>query len=294
MTPRVSIVIPTYNQADFLKECLDSVLAQSVTDWDCIVVNNFSADHTRDVVLAYGDPRITLVDLANEGVIAASRNVGWRRARADWVAFLDSDDLWAPDKLEQCLAAATDGVDVVSHPERFLKDGCIVHQTAPADQHRASARGLLLDGNCLSPSAILVRRQMLERAGGYCEDREIITAEDHDLWVRLALMGARMRHLAQPLADYRLHGQQNFRAVERHMNASLAVLDRHLPQLEDVAGWRGRRAKARIIYGAARTEQKLGRGRAALALLARSAALWPVQPRLFLAAILALPTALKF
>lgn len=288
MAPRVSIVIPTYNQADFLKECLDSVLAQSLADWECIVVNNFSDDHTRDVVLAFGDPRIQLIDFANQGVIAASRNVGWRQARADWVAFLDSDDLWAGDKLERCLAAATDGVDVVSHPERFLKDGRIVHQTAPADDRRASARGLLLDGNCLSPSAILVRRSCLEQAGGYCEDREIITAEDHDLWVRLAFLNVRMRHLPQPLADYRLHGQQNFRAVERHMNASLAVLDRHLPKLENGGGWRGRRARARVIYGAARTEQKLGRGLQALRLLAVSARIWPFQIRLVPAALMAL------
>ncbi|CUW38052.1 Glycosyltransferase [Magnetospirillum sp. XM-1] len=292
MSPRVSIVIPTYNQADFLKECLDSVRAQTVADWECIVVNNFSADHTRDVVLAYGDPRIQLIDFANQGVIAASRNVGIRAARAEWVAFLDSDDLWAPNKLELCLAAVTDGVDLVSHPEHFLKDGAIVNRTQAAPAERCRFERLLLDGNCLSPSAVLVRRALLERAGGFCEDREVITAEDADLWLRLAALGARMTCIPQPVGYYRLHGEQNSKGVARHMEASLTVLERHLPALPGKGGWRGRRARARIVYGAARTEQKLGRGPAALSLLARSALLWPFQIRLlpaFLLSLRALP-----
>lgn len=288
MAPRVSIVIPTYNQADFLKECLDSVRAQTVADWECIVVNNVSADHTRDVVLAYGDPRIQLIDFANHGVIAASRNVGIRAARAEWVAFFDSDDLWAPNKLELCLAAATGDVDLVSHPEHYLKDGALVDCTVPAPPERYTAERLLLEGNCLSPSGVLVRRTLLDKVGGYCEDAEIITAEDADLWVRLAAAGARTVCIREAVGYYRLHGQQNFRAVERHMNASLAVLDRHLPDLPNGGGWRGCRARARIIYGAARTEQKMGRRWAALALLGRSFRIWPFQPRLLATAFLAL------
>jgi glycosyltransferase involved in cell wall biosynthesis len=288
MAPRVSIVIPTYNQAHFLKECLDSVRAQTMADWECVVVNNFSEDATREVALSYGDPRITLIDFSNEGVIAASRNVGWRRASAEWVAFLDSDDLWTPDKLEACLAVAADGVDLVSHPENFLKDGAVIDATPPSPAERCTFGRLLLDGNCLSPSAVLVRRALLERAGGYCEDREVITAEDADLWLRLAALGARMTCIDRPVGFYRLHGEQNFRAVERHMNASLAVLDRHLPALPGGGGWRGRRARARIVYGAARTEQKMGRRGPALRLFARSFLIWPFQPRLALAALLAL------
>lgn len=288
MAPRVSIVIPTYNQAHFLKECLDSVRAQTMADWECIVVNNFSEDATREVTLSYGDPRITLIDFRNEGVIAASRNVGWRRASAEWVAFLDSDDLWTPDKLEACLAVADDGVDLVSHPESFLKDGAVVNATPPSPAERCTFERLLLDGNCLSPSAVIVRRSLLERAGGYCEDREVITAEDADLWLRLAALGTRMTCIDRPVGFYRLHGEQNFRAVERHMKASLTVLDRHLPSLPGNGGWRGRRARARIVYGAARTEQKMGRRKAALALLARSFLIWPFQPRLAPAALLAL------
>ncbi|CAA7613650.1 Glycosyltransferase [Candidatus Terasakiella magnetica] len=285
--PKVSIVIPTYNQADFLRDCLVAVQAQTMADWECIVVNNFSDDDTRAVALSFDDPRVTLIDFANQGVIAASRNVGIRAAKAPWVAFLDSDDLWEPAKLEVCLAAAVDGIDLVSHPEHFLKDGAIVNHTDPAPSERCRFERLLLDGNCLSPSAVLVRRELLERVGGFCEDRDVITAEDAELWLRLAAAGARMTCVTQPLGFYRLHGQQNSNSVARHMNASLVVLDRHYARLSPAAPWRYRRARARIIYAAGRTEQKLGRGLAALRLLGRAFLAWPFLPRLPVAAALA-------
>lgn len=285
--PRVSIVIPTYNHAHFLGPALESVRAQTMADWECLVVNNHSTDDTEAVVAAFADPRIRLINFHNHGVIAASRNQGLRAACGEWVAFLDSDDLWHPAKLERCLEAG-DNADVVSHPERFLKDGRIIHQTRVADPVRASFESLLLEGNCLSPSAILVRRERLLSLGGFSEDKDLVTAEDHDLWLRLARSGAVMAFVDAPLADFRIHGEQNSSSVERHMKASLAVLARHYPQLTPPAPWRYRRARAQVIYGAARTQQKLGRRGAALALLTRAFAVWPFLPKIPVAAALVL------
>jgi len=285
--PRVAVVIPTYNQAAFLKEALASVRAQTMADWEAIVVNNFSDDDTREVALSFADPRITLVDFANQGVIAASRNLGIARATAEWVAFLDSDDLWDPAKLESCLAAAADA-DLVSHPEHLLKDGRILGRTATADAARTGFAALLLDGNCLSPSAVLARKAVLDRAGGFCVDPEVVTAEDHDLWLRLARMGVRTAVVDRPLGSYRLHGAQNSKSVERHMAASLAVLARHYPALRPPAPLAYRRARARIVYSAGRTLQKAGRHRQALAAFARAAAQWPFMARLGVGAALSL------
>jgi glycosyltransferase involved in cell wall biosynthesis len=281
--PRVSIVIPTYNQAGFLRECLDSVRAQTVTDWEAIVVNNFSDDDTRDVALSLGDPRITLVDFANHGVIAASRNLGIGKSSAEWVAFLDSDDLWEPAKLEKSLAAG-DGADLVSHPEHLYRDGQKVGRTALGNPERASFRALLLDGNILSPSAVLVRRPVLDRAGGFCVDTEVVTAEDHDLWLRLAKTGARMAFLSEALGYFRLHGAQNSRSVARHMAASLAVIDRHAGDLTPAAPLACRRARSRVIYAAGRTLQKAGQNREALTLFLRAAREWPFSVKLAVAA----------
>ena len=100
--PLFSIVIPTYNHAHFLRKCLDSVISQTFTNWEAIVVNNFSEDNTIEVVESYRDPRIRLFNNANNGIIAVSRNKGITEAQGEWICFLDSDDAWYPDKLMIC------------------------------------------------------------------------------------------------------------------------------------------------------------------------------------------------
>ena len=102
----VEVVIQTYNQADFLRVALQSVIAQHHQNWVATVVNNMSSDHTQDVVREFADSRVRIVDFDNHGVIAASRNLAIRDSRADFIAFLDSDDWWQPKKLGACLAKA--------------------------------------------------------------------------------------------------------------------------------------------------------------------------------------------
>ena len=115
--PLVTVVIPTYNQADFLREALQSVVNQDLADWQAVVVNNYSTDHTKDVVAEIADPRIQIIDFNNEGVIAASRNLALLQATSPFVAFLDSDDWWHPTKLTRCVATLQTGSDLVCHSE---------------------------------------------------------------------------------------------------------------------------------------------------------------------------------
>lgn len=285
--PRVSVVIPTYNQADFLRECLASLLAQTVSDWEAIVVNNFSEDHTEQVVHEMDDPRISIVNFRNEGVIAASRNVGVGKARGEWIAFLDSDDEWLPEKLERCLAAATPDVDVVAHPVRMHRDGRVLRDYGAEDPSCAEFRRLLFDRNCLTPSASLVRCSAIERAGGLSEDREMISAEDYDLWLRLAHQGMAVRTVAEPLTRYRVHTGSSSRSAERHMNATLAVIDHHFSRLVadgENRPWdrlRWRRVRGRAVYGAARLLQKAGRRQSAFLYFLRALATYPFLPRAF-------------
>lgn len=117
--PSVDIIIPTYNQADFLREALQSVIHQDYEHWNALVINNLSTDHTRAVVEAFKDPRIKIIDFANDGVIAASRNVGITRSSATYIAFLDSDDWWFPKKLSRCIERLESGADLVCHAEEW-------------------------------------------------------------------------------------------------------------------------------------------------------------------------------
>ena len=113
--PYVSVVIPTYNHAKLLKKALDSVMAQTFEDWEAIVVNNFSADNTIEVVNSFADPRIKILNFSNNGVIAASRNHGLKEATGDFIAFLDSDDIWYPNKLLKCVEQASAGYQFICH-----------------------------------------------------------------------------------------------------------------------------------------------------------------------------------
>ncbi len=284
--PKVSIVIPTYNHAPMLKLALESVRAQTETDWEAIVVNNFSEDDTVGVIESFNDSRIRRVDFRNEGVIAASRNEGIRCATADWVAFLDSDDIWTADKLARCLGAANSDTEVVSHPEIIVTDGVVTGTTRTASASKVTPRALLFDGNCLSPSAILVKRAVLEEAEGFDEDTDLVTAEDFDLWLRLAERGTRFAFVDAALGQYTLHAANNSGSIERHLAASLTVIDRHALQLRPrriFDGIRLRRARARAIYGAGRSCQRLGQPTLARRFLLQSLAAFPLQPKALVA-----------
>ncbi|MFZ5447616.1 MAG: glycosyltransferase family 2 protein [Thermodesulfobacteriota bacterium] len=193
-TPTVSIVIPTYNHAKVLQHALQSVLDQTYTDWEAIVINNFSADNTIEVVESFRDPRIRLINFSNQGVIAASRNVGIKAAQGDYVAFLDSDDTWYPNKLEKAMEIFRQrpDVDLVCHDVFALTQGRITrtiragHEFPRMGTNTKLQDYLLFQGNHVATSTVVVRKAKLEEVGGFRENREIISVEDYDLWIRLS------------------------------------------------------------------------------------------------------------
>jgi glycosyltransferase involved in cell wall biosynthesis len=284
--PKVSVVIPTYNHAPFLKKALESVCAQTMDDWEAIIVNNYSEDDTVAVVEAINDPRISLINFRNDGVIAASRNVGIKKAQAPWVAFLDSDDLWRPNKLALCLADLNEDTDVISHPEIIIRDGLQQGATKTGSAARAAYKCLLFDGNIFSPSAILVKKDLLEKLSGFSEDPQLITAEDYDLWLRIAKSGVRVRFLADHLSEYTLHEANSINAFEKHLAANLTVLDRHYTAIEQKSirdGLRYRRAKALTIYGAGRLCHNTGNPAQALKYFGQAFLVYPLILKLYVA-----------
>lgn len=104
MSDRVSIIMPSYNTARFIAETVRSVLAQTYTDWELIIVDDCSTDNTDEVVATFTDPRIRYLKNETNSGAAVSRNRALREATGRWIAFLDSDDLWLPEKLERQIA----------------------------------------------------------------------------------------------------------------------------------------------------------------------------------------------
>ncbi|AEB08259.1 glycosyltransferase family 2 protein [Desulfobacca acetoxidans] len=183
--PLVSVIIPTYNRADVVGEAINSVLAQTCRDFELIVVDDGSEDGTAAILAHYQD-RIRIIRQARRQGVSTSRNTGARQAGGEWLAFLDSDDLWLPRKLEVQLAfiGAHRGVDICQTEEVWLRRGVRVN---PGRRHRKRGGSIFLPSLelCLvSPSAVMLRRQVFWQVGGF--DETLPACEDYDLWLRLA------------------------------------------------------------------------------------------------------------
>ena len=185
--PVISVVIPTYNRASDLERALKSIQVQTFTSWEVLIIDNHSVDSTDQLVSDFNDPRIKLFKIHNNGVIAASRNMGIREASGEYIAFLDSDDWWKPEKLKLSLDALNAGADIVYHDlflvtksdqRLFLKKAATRGLTRPVFDN------LLTGGNCINNSSVVVKKDLLTSIGGVSEDCDLIATEDYDCWLR--------------------------------------------------------------------------------------------------------------
>jgi glycosyltransferase involved in cell wall biosynthesis len=201
----VTAVIPTRNRAFLLGQALGSVVRQRGVDLEAVVVDDGSADGTATVVAAVGDPRLRLVRHPHPLGVSAARNRGIAEARGSWVAFLDDDDLWAPDKLASQLAAArrerrawavAGAVSVDDRLRVLTGEPPLLPERVAADLSRY---------NCVPAGAsnVVVRADLLAGTGGF--DPSLRHMADWDLWIRLGRSGPPAT-VPRPLLAYRLHG----------------------------------------------------------------------------------------
>jgi len=184
MLPTVSVIIPTHNRWPMVRAAVDSVLAQSYREFELIVVDDGSTDRTATELASFG-ARLHYIYQARSGVSAA-RNLGVRQSRGRLIAFLDSDDLWQPDKLQVQVTFMTTHpeVQICQTDEVWIRNGMRVN---PKLKHRKPsgdifARSLEL---CLvSPSAAMMTRELFDCSGGF--DESLPVCEDYDLWLRIA------------------------------------------------------------------------------------------------------------
>jgi len=185
MTPLVSVVIPTHNRWPMLCDAIGSVLGQSYEGFEVIVVDDGSQDKTLENLKRYGLP-LRVISQSRRGV-AAARNLGARSSHGKYLAFLDSDDLWRPRKLEVQVAFMEErpGLQICQTEEIWIRRGVRVnpksrHHKPSGDIFRAS-----LDLCLVSPSAVMMTRELFERVGGF--DESFTVCEDYDLWLRVAV-----------------------------------------------------------------------------------------------------------
>ena len=182
-SPKVSVIIPTYNRGWTLQEAVDSVLGQDYNNFELIVVDDGSTDETASILNLY-DRNLKTITQKNQGVSAA-RNKGLQYAGGDLIAFLDSDDLWLPQKLSRQVAFFQQNPDaqICQTEEIWVRNGRRVN---PKNRHRKPSgdifnRSLHL---CLvSPSAVMLKRSLFDKVGLF--DESLPACEDYDLWLRI-------------------------------------------------------------------------------------------------------------
>lgn len=225
MSPVVSVIIPTFNRWPLVGEAVESVFAQSYSDFELIVVDDGSTDETQQELAKFRS-RLRLFVKARGGV-AAARNFGVSRAAGRYVAFLDSDDLWRAKKLEMQTAfmEKDPAVQICQTEEIWLRHGVRVN---PRSRHQKPSGDIFIASLqlCLvSPSAVMMTKELFWRFGGF--DERFPVCEDYDLWLRIAVEH-RVPLIASPLTIKRGgHADQLSRstwAIDRYRVAALQKL----------------------------------------------------------------------
>lgn len=228
--PAISVIIPVYNGAATLRSTVESVLAQTFSDFELLIIDDGSRDRTAEVAQAIADPRIQVHRYANAGV-SPSRNRGAARSRGRYLSFIDADDWWTPDKLaaqyhaleaHPAAAVAFSWVDCVDGDRRFLRRGG--YQVLNGQVYE---RLLLVDG-IESGSNVMIRRDAYCAVGGF--DETLTHSEDWDLWIRLA------KHydyvtVPRPQILYRQAGGTASANVWKMEAASRQIIDREAATL---------------------------------------------------------------
>lgn len=244
VSPRVSVVIPAYNAAKYIVRAVDSALAQTMPDLEIIIVDDASTDTTADLIgqRAARDSRIRTLKNSHNSGSSASRNRSIDEARGEWIALLDADDAWAPERLERMLAEV-ENIDVVSD------DVCIIRRT-PKNSGEFSNKSLIRqqglkvgkprrisllefvehDLGLLKP--ILRRAFVYQNQLAYKPD--ILHAEDYVLYFEALASGARWRQLPQAYYFYRRHGASETMSGFRDQSKKLALWQSSLKNTQNL------------------------------------------------------------
>lgn len=274
----VAVIIPVYNGENYLAETLASVLAQTALPKEILVIDDGSTDGTAELARSFG-PRVTVISRPNSGV-GNARNFGASLATADWLAFLDHDDLWEPENLER------QGEQIMLHPGADCSYCNRYNLRAmPGTNEFRSEPGVwvprpedlpreLMERCPFTPCSVLVRREKFHAVGGF--DTTKFVGEDWKLWLTLSFHGARFVYSPERLVRYRIHNESASQKSLKVLKAHVAVIDECIvPRLN----WFqratvGRRLKSREMADAAVTMRE-ARTPGSLSMMLRSIAYHP-------------------
>lgn len=237
----LTVVIPTFNRSHELIRALDSLVAQTDTDFEVIVCDDGSTEDIASAIQAFnGRLRLRLMRIENSGGPARPRNVATSAATTRWISYLDSDDWWYPSRMARLRSELGDDRDIVYHPLRVVRadhDGTAMpangSQIGEALRDKDPVWHMIRFGNPLATSGATVKRELIMAVEGFDESRALASVEDFDAWLRLAAKGTRFQFVPEILGSYWVGSDQistfNTRQFERQRN----LFSRQLALLPD-------------------------------------------------------------
>lgn len=278
--PAVTTIIPAYNASAYIEQAVDSALAQRGVESEVIVIDDGSKDNTWEVLQKYGD-RIRAVRQENAGHVR-SRNRAAQMARGEWLAFLDADDDWLPDKLARQLAVAEEQTAMVYTDRLNFGDIDRIkeRQSESVPLFEGDVFEPLLFDNFVTVSSVIIRKGWFDRLGGF--DAELLVCEDWDLWLRLSAEGGLVKLCPEPLTRYRWTASSMSRNQQRMCNGRLKVV------LRALATERGRRLSQLTrrrtlanVWAASAWSASTAEPWTAAKWYFRAACYWPFKPNLY-------------
>lgn len=212
--PLVSIIMPAYNSERFIAESIESVIVQTYTNWELIIIDDGSTDNTGKIIKQYAqkDNRIKSIYQRNQKQ-GKARNTGLENSKGELIAFLDSDDLWIPEKLKiQVSFLANNEVDLL-YSNGYVFSNNLGNLTGRLHMQIGFFQGdlaikRLLESNFIPILSVLTKRQAILEVGGFDEDLHIQNIEDYHLWLKMILNGCLIYGMPDSLVYYRQHESQ--------------------------------------------------------------------------------------
>lgn len=238
----ISVVMPTYNHAKFIGKAIDSVLNQTYKNFELFIIDNYSEDETAKIVTSYEDDRIIYLKFRNNGIIAAARNHGIKHSHGEYIAFLDSDDFWLPEKLEKQIILFQISNETAMVYTRFktIEGDTISSSIFPKNGRYKSGnifKSLYLR-SFVACSTVMIKRSVLDQVGLFSTDPDLIAIEDTDLWLRIALKHVIKCTNNLPLILYRIHAKSISQGYIQNMRRSLIIKKRHKKYAGNCLFWK--------------------------------------------------------
>jgi glycosyltransferase involved in cell wall biosynthesis len=251
-----SVIIPTYNRAELLRRTIQSLVAQTYKNFEVIVCDDGSTDHTKEVVASFTkDLNIKYICGKNFGGPARPRNNGIIAAAQEWICFLDHDDWWYPNKLEEISKHLHEG-DILYHDLHiYNKKGKTLRKIRGRNLNTPAFIDLMIKGSALATSSVVVKKTILNNVNLFDEDKDLIAVEDFDAWLKIAKLTERFVYVPLSLGGYWVDEGNATEVSEKQIERLTALYKKHEMFLSAAD-----RTKANAIksYGVGRIKWKLG------------------------------------